>query len=143
MAALVIRLGGAAWPMVIFFGLAASGTSRLSSISSIPSARLAPRHLDMVGQLEAALEFAARNAAINELALIALVLLASRNDQHVFMGRDVNVRHCIACDSEPDAVGILPILFDIIGWIGPDIERRGVFKQVEKVVKADQRPAVR
>ncbi len=54
-------------------GFFSSGSSRCSSIVSRPLESLAARHADVVGQLEAALEVAPADAAIEVLGSVVAV----------------------------------------------------------------------
>jgi hypothetical protein len=73
-------------------------------------------HLDRLGELEAALEGAARNAAVEVLAGIAFQALAG-DEERVLLDPDVDVVGAEARDRHRQAVGIVAGLLDVVGRI--------------------------
>ena len=76
--------------------------------------------LDMVGKLEAALEGAGGDAAVEHLAaaLLLLFLLLALDRQDVLLGLDVEVALAEAGDRQGHAVGVLAGALDVVGRVG-------------------------
>ncbi len=94
----------------------------------------------MVGQREAALERAGRNAAVDVIraAVLALLALLAADDQHVLLGGDVDLVRLEAGDRQLDAIIVVAKL--------DQVERRIIFlalagaavlEHVEQPVEAD------
>ena len=89
--------------------------------------------LDMLGELEAALEGAAGDALVQEVGLCALFALAG-DGQHAILHVHRQVLVGKAGDRHGDAIVILVAALDIVGRIA--LLGRGI-QQVQKPVKAD------
>jgi len=96
-----------------------------------------------VGELETALEGARRNAAIQQLTLLALGRrrLAADNGQHILLCGDVDFARLEAGDGHRDAEMVVGDLFDV--------ERRIIFgartaglQEIEQAVETDGRTAI-
>jgi hypothetical protein len=74
-----------------------------------------PRHANVVGQVEAALESAGRDAAMKVDAALVLAGLAPGNDQGVFADLDREVFLGEAGDGDRDAPGVICSLLDVVG----------------------------
>ena len=73
--------------------------------------------LDPLGQHEGALELARRDAAVQEVAALAVVLVAPANHQLVVLLRDLQVVHAEARDGERDAEPGFAGLLDVVGRV--------------------------
>ena len=94
--------------------------------------------LDMVGQLEAALEGARGDALVQELGLgFDLLGLLAGNGQGVALGLDGDIGWGEAGDRHGDAVGVLRQALDIVGGIGRGLEGRGFVKHAGETVETD------
>ena len=71
----------------------------------------------MVGEREAALERAGRDPAVDVVGalLSGLVVLAARDDQHVLLGRDVELVGLEAGDRKLDPIVVVPELDQVEG----------------------------
>ena len=129
--------------MAILRGFIASGS--LADEVDVQEAVLQrrARHLDVVGELEAALEGAGGDAAIEHFtALLALLFVPlALHHEHVFLRLDVDVALAEACDGHGDAVGVLVAPLDVVGRIG--LRRFAVppgrIEQAEQTVETDGR----
>src|SRR5437868_5162757 len=96
--------------------------------------------LDMVGQREAPLERAGRNPAIDVVValLFGFVLLAAGNDQHVLLGRDVELVGLEPRDRQLDSIIIIAELDQVERRIILlALPERVVLEHVEQPVEAD------
>ena len=99
------------------------------------------RHLDVVGELEAALERAGGDAAVQVLLRVPVGLLLAAHDQQVGLRREIQLVRPQARDGHGDAVLILACLLDVVRR--PVVDRlhaRGVLEQIEDPVETDARP---
>src|SRR5690606_10346586 len=95
-------------------------------------------HLDMIGKLEAALEAASRNTAM-EIGHIFRLIAAASDGQHVLLYLDLEVGLAKACHGDRDAIGILAGPLNVIGRIGgAGVARHGIEQRL-KLVEADGR----
>ena len=93
----------------------------------------------MVGELEAALEVAAGNAAIEILPLVLAVLLGLAGDQElVLLLGDVELGLAEARHGHHDTVGVVARLLDVVRGIAVGAGLAGHrIEQVEHAVEAD------
>ena len=97
-------------------------------------------YLDVVGKLEAPLEGAPGNAAVENLATLGVLGPVALHVQDAFLCLDGKVLVREAGDGEGDAVGILTGPLDVLGRIGVAILRpRELVEQREDAVEADGR----
>ena len=75
-------------------------------------------HLDMVGQLEPALEGAGGDAAMQEAAAFVGLGFPGGHDQAVFLDLDAQIFCRETGHGDRDTVGIIGGLFDVVGGIG-------------------------
>ena len=107
-----------------------------------PVLELGSLHLDMLGELEAALERAAGNALVKDvlaLRLVALFALA-RNGEHAVVQLHIQVLLGEPGHRNADAVMGLVGTFDVIGRVAvAGIVLRNLVQHVEQPVEADGR----
>src|ERR1700756_3492094 len=96
-------------------------------------------HLYIIGKVELTLERFGRNAVI-EVIMFLLVVLVSLNRQHIRLGRDGDLVRSESSERQRDLVTIFAKTFDVVGWIvfldGP----LGLVEQIEDAIKPDGRP---
>jgi hypothetical protein len=103
---------------------------------------LEPRvlHLDVVGELEAPLERAGRDAAVQVLRAL-LALLAPAHHQQVGLRRQLQLVRREARHGHGDPVPVLARPLDVVGRpVVQGLDPGGVLEQVEDAVEADARP---
>src|SRR5262249_11646652 len=96
--------------------------------------------LDVLGELEHALERARRDALVEHLALllVGLGLLLALDGQRVLLRLDREVVLGKARDRERDAVGVLAGPLDVVGRIGrATVEARNLVEHREEPVESD------
>src|SRR5882724_896356 len=95
--------------------------------------------LDVVGQLEAPLEGAPGDAAMEELAVVIRLGELARDDERVLLGGDADVALAEAGHRHGDAVGVLAEHFDVVGRIGKCalVDARGGVEQARHPVETD------
>ena len=94
----------------------------------------------MVGEIEAALERTAGNAAVQIARAVVLLGDAAFDEQGVFLHRDGDIVLAEAGNRHDDAVGVVGQLLDIVGRIGSRgvaviVQRR--FQQARNAVETD------
>src|SRR5579872_3285965 len=97
-------------------------------------------HLDMVGKREAALERAVGDAAIDEIAVLALILLrlAAGDDEHVLLGGNVDLVGLESRNSKLDAIIVLALLDQVERRIiFLRLAERAVLEHVEQPIEAN------
>src|SRR6516162_1728772 len=107
--------------------------------------QLRAHDLDVIGELEAALEGAAGDAAIEELLLLGRLLLLARDEQRIGLLGDREVALGEARHRHDDAIGVIARLLDVVGRIaeGGVIDPSGRIQQTGKAVETDGRPEQR
>src|SRR3569832_299285 len=95
----------------------------------------------ILGQLEAQLEGALGNAAMEELTSLAFALrsLGTLDDEAVLFGLETQVAVGKAGDGDRDAIGVLADLLDVVGRIGLGFLAHEAGEAVEQPVEADGR----
>jgi hypothetical protein len=101
-------------PIAILRGFIVSGTSRTSSIMSMPFSKLSALHLNVVRQIEHAPEGTLRDAAVEVLVAFFLSLTAL-DCQHALLGRDGDVFGSEASNGKRDPVVVLADALDVVG----------------------------
>src|ERR1043165_330157 len=98
-------------------------------------------HLDVVSELEAALERAGRDALVEHLALLlGLFLLLAADRERVLLGLDRQFVLGEARDRNRNAVGVIAGTLDVIGRIGRGrAVKAGAIEHREQTVEADGR----
>src|SRR5258708_9853177 len=95
-------------------------------------------HLDGVGELEAALEGAAGDAAVEVLRGVLLLLGLAGDQQRVLLDLDVEIAGAEAGDGHAQAIGFIAGLLDVVGRIGRGaVGARGRIDQARQAVEAD------
>src|SRR3954454_4392490 len=98
--------------------------------------------LDVVGELEAVLEGALRDAAVQVLDVLLGLLNLALHRQHVLVRDELEVLLAEAGDGHRDPVGVLAGLHDVVGRVG-QVARgltEGGVEQLVEAVEADRRP---
>ena len=95
--------------------------------------------LDMVGQLEAPLERAGRDAAVQELASLVLGLLLAADVESLLLDVDLQLILAEARHRHGNAVLVLAEPLDVVGRVdvGLRLEAGPGAQQIEQAVKAD------
>src|SRR3546814_213866 len=95
-----------------------------------------------IGELEAALEGACRNAAIEQLAFLAFLRrrLAAADGQHILLRGDVDLVSLEARDRHRDAEMVVGDLLDVEGRI--IVRRTARLEEIEQAVETDGRAAI-
>ena len=146
------RQAAAAWPSIalarpisILRGFSASGTSRTRSMCSRPFSRHRLGDAHVVGELEAALEGAGGDAAVQDRGLVLGLRLAAGHDELAVAGLDRELVLGEAGHREGDAVGILAGLLDVVGRVGvrADVGRHHLVEDRREPVEADGRTVER
>ena len=96
-------------------------------------------HLDMVGELEAPLERASRDAAVQELTLLLLGLLLTLDVEDLLLDVDLQLILAEAGDRHGDAVLVLAEPLDVVRRVcgRPCVEPGNRVEHVEQPVEAD------
>jgi hypothetical protein len=95
-------------------------------------------HLDVVGELEAALEGTAGDAAIEVAAFLLAVLDLAGHDQGVLLGGDRQIVGREAGNRHTDAIGVLIQRFDVVRGVATRlIVAQGRIHQPADAVEAD------
>src|SRR5262245_53951698 len=96
-------------------------------------------HLDVVGELEAALEGSGGDAAVQELALLVLGLLLGADGEHLLLDVDVELVLAEAGHRHADPVLVVGEPLDVVGRVGgrAAVDAGYGVEQVEEPVEAD------
>src|SRR5438876_531503 len=81
-------------------------------------------HLDEVGELEAPLEGAARDAAVERAGLVGLWLCLAGDGERAFLRGDVELLRPEAGDRHGQAIGVIAGDLDVVGRVAPVCSRR-------------------
>jgi len=115
------------------------GNDALQADMQKPVLEVRALHYDVVGEHEATLESAARNATIEQLRLRVVVLHAAGDDQRVVLGDHIEVVGTEARHRHRQAVGVLTGLLNIVRRIGSLGRCRGAVYQVSETIETDRR----
>ena len=95
--------------------------------------------LDMVGKLEATLERAPGNAAMQELRAFRLGLCLAFDGQRIVLDGDIDITLTETGNRHGDAVSVFAELFDIVGRVGNRFGGLGGLENAAEPVEADGR----
>jgi hypothetical protein len=99
-------------------------------------------HDHIVGELELSFERPGGDAAMQELPL-GLLLAATRHHQQVGLRGDLDVLAREPRHGQPQAIGVLVMLFEVEGRESLDVVLARVFQKIEEMVETDPGRTVR
>ena len=130
--------------MAIWRGFFLFWNLALKSENQKPVFKVRITHLNVISQVEAALEGTLGNATMDELARFASIAFAlAGHHQHIFLHLNVKVGLAETGNSQLDDIFVLIELFDIVGRVA--ITRFLLGRRVDHVghtVKADNRAVI-